>query len=390
MIQLIACKTLSPRRCLTVGRSLQHLCQIRNLAVLSSALLPRVLILGAVLIVSGCANIGNTDTASALSSADPANRFGMGRPVAPTDRTIVADLVQVAAQIFTPVQTTLQINNTNNDPTLEFFIQSFSDKGFGIQRVRADQGAHYFSYTRTDKPSGGNPGVSYSTSIGAVEISRDYAIPATNIVAPASTVKLSGTRIPVQVIDVASGRKQVPDSTLSTAEYFASLNLGEKIPVISLITPDIVNQIATQSTQGPSLRGLNSDSVEVSNLFYGNDSTFSSVLDSYEKIDRQVIVFGNDSMVLGNTNKLLIDQFIDQRLGDSDIIGLIGCSNGPTTLAIGNEGLALGRAERVTQALLARGVPRDRVLDEGCWAPVSANDRFPGRGVVLELWRSGV
>jgi len=334
--------------------------------------------------ISACASTGASNSASSASSS---NGYGMGLPVAAADRTIIQDLVDVAAQIFNPLNTTLQINNAANDSALEFFVKSFSDKGFGIQRVRADQGAHYFSYTRAEKELNGKPGISYSTTIGAVAISRDYAIPKANVVAPASPVKLSGTRVAVKVLDVASGRKQVPDSTLSTAQYFASLSLDEQTPVISLITPEIVNQIATQSAQGPSLQGLNSSSIEVNNLFYGSESTFSSILDSYDKIDRQIIVFGNDSMVLGNTNKLLIDQFVDQRLHEGDIIGLVGCSNGPTSLAIGNEGLALGRAKRVTQALLARGVPRERVLDEGCWAPVNASDRFPSRGVVLELWR---
>ena len=378
MIQLIACNASHARRHLTTEPQRQCPCHTRRFTAMSS-----VLILAA-LIVSGCASTFNNYAGHGSSSI---NRIGMGVPVAPTDRTIIQDLVEVASQIFNPMTTTLQINNADNDPTLEYFLESFSDKGFGIQRVRADQGAHYFSYARFDKENNNVPGVSYSTFIGAVEISRDYTFPETNVVAPASPVKLSGTRVAVQVLDVASGQKRVSDSTLSSAQYFASLSLDEPTPIISLITPDIVNRIATQSAQGPSLQGLNSSSIEVNNLFYGNESTFSSILDSYEKIDRQVIVFGNDSMVLGNTNKLLIDKFVEQRLGDEDIIGLVGCSNGPTALAIGNEGLALGRAKRVTQALLARGVSRARILDEGCWAPVNASDRFPSRGVVLELWQ---
>ena len=93
-------------------------------------------------------------------------------------------------------------------------------------------------------------------------------------------------------------------------------------------------------------------------------------------------------MVLGSRNKSLIDQLVENVLGEEDIVSLVGCSNGPTALEIGNEGLALGRAKRVTEALLARGVSREKVLDEGCWAPVAeAEDRFPSRGVVLELWR---
>lgn len=382
MIQLIACKASHPWRCMTIKCRLQSAQDTNSFKALVCSL-----ILGSVLIISGCTTSAGTNSGATPSSPSYANSYDPANPVAPADRTIIQDLVEVTAQIFSPLNTTLQINSVDTDPALAYFVGAFSEKGFGIQRVRADQGAHYFSYTRTEKEINGIPGISYSASVGAVEISRDYTLPQINVVAPASPVKLSGTRVAVDVLDVASGRKQVPDRSMSTAQYFASLSLDEQTPIISLITPDIVDRVATQSAQGPSLQGLNSSSIEVNNLFYGDESTFSSILDSYEKIDRQIIVFGNDSMILGNTNKLLIDQFVEQRLGGDDIVGLVGCSNGPTALSIGNEGLALGRAKRVTQALLSRGVPREQVLDEGCWAPVNASDRFPSRGVVLELWR---
>jgi hypothetical protein len=180
----------------------------------------------------------------------------------------------------------------------------------------------------------------------------------------------------------------VTNPAFSQALYVATLGLDEQVPVISLITPDVVSNITTRSTRGPSLQALNSSKVEVANLFYGSDSNFASILEDYEQVDRQIVVFGNDSMILGDTNKQLIEQFVDQKLRGTDVISLVGCSNGPTALDIGNEGLALGRAKRVTEALLARGVARERILDEGCWAPVRAGDRFPSRGVVLELWRS--
>ena len=190
------------------------------------------------------------------------------------------------------------------------------------------------------------------------------------------------------MVDAESSRFRIRDSSLSDALYVASMSLDEQAPVISLITPELVNRVSTQGTNGPSMQALNSSKIEVNNLFYNNQSTFASILDDYQRVQRQIIIFGNDSMILGDTNKQLIDQFVETRFRPGDVISLVGCSNGPTVLDIGNEGLALGRARRVTEALLARGVARDRILDEGCWAPTSVGDRFPGRGVVMELWRS--
>ena len=272
---------------------------------------------------------------------------------------------------------------------MEYFIEQFARSGYGIQRVSADQGSNFFTFTRTEQlDDNGRPFVRFDSSIGAVDIGRDYLIPGANTVSPASPIRLSGTRIPVSVPDKPNGRFQITDASNSRAVYVASLNLSQQAPpVISLITDDVVSAVAEQGTPPSSFQALNSSRVEINNLFYADQSNFSSVLDNYEQIERQVVVFGNDSMILGNTNKLLIEQFVQQQFNSDDLISLVGCSNGPTVLEIGNEGLALGRAERVTQALLSYGVARDRILDEGCWAPVSAGDKFPSRGVVLELWR---
>lgn len=304
------------------------------------------------------------------------------------DKTMIQDLAGVVAQIYDPLTTTLQISATESDQTLNHFVAVLAQKGFGVQRVSADQGANLVSYTRSQEKLNSRSNVDFSVAVGAVSVARKYQLMDNNVVAPASTFKLSGTRAPVTINDTASSRLQIKDRGLSKAQYVASLSLDEQAPVISLITPQIVNNIAAESANGTSLQALNSSKVEVNNLFYADQSTFSSLLDDYSKIYKYVVVFGNDSMVLGKRNKSLVDQLVESVFIEGDIVSLIGCSNGPTALEMGNEGLALGRARRVTEALMARGVPRDSILNEGCWAPVlEQQDRFPNRGVVLELWR---
>ena len=272
---------------------------------------------------------------------------------------------------------------------MRYFAAAFANAGYGIQRVSADQGSNFFSYDRSEEATdSGETLVRFNTSIGAVDIGRDYTIPGVNVISPASPFRLSGTRIPVTVADEPSGRMRIQNPEYSQASYVASLNLdGQAPPVISLITSDLVDRVASDSSPQSGLQAINTNQVEVNNLFYADQSNFTSILDDYEQVESQVVVFGDDSLVLGNTNKLLIAQMVEDRLEPGDIVSLVGCSNGPTALEIGNEGLALGRAERVTQALTSQGVPRDRILDEGCWAPVSAGDKFPSRGVVMELWR---
>lgn len=341
----------------------------------------------AAVLLSACGSMNSQNAQPDTSSVS--ERFTQTANVSAVDRTIAADIIRITRQIFTPFTTTLQVSHSNDDPLQAYFIEQFAKAGYGIQRVSADQGSNFFTLTRAEEPDeDGKPLIQISTSIGAVDIGRSYLVPGSNTISPASPVRLSGTRVPVEVPDKPNGRFQIIDENNSKAVYMASLNLDEQAPpIISLITDDLVERVVAQGTEASSLQALNSSRVEINNLFYADQSNFSSVLDDYEQIERQIVVFGNDSMILGSTNKLLIEQFVQQRLGSDDLISLVGCSNGPTALEIGNEGLALGRAERVTQALLSQGVARDRILDEGCWAPVTAGDKFPGRGVVLELWR---
>lgn len=349
----------------------------QSLLVLSWAL--------ASLLLSACATQNNLPDSAA--EASPADRFGMGNPVSAIDRTMANDISGVLTQIFDSVGTTIQVNTDTTDPIRDHLIEKFSQAGYGIQQVSADQGSNFLSYNKQETQVDDKTRIKFAVTIGAIDVSREYFLTGPNSLATASTFRLSGTRAPVSVNEKTSARKQVPNADFSAVTYVASLNLEEQVPVISLITPDLVNQVASIQSSAPSLNALNSSNVEVNNLFYAEASTFSSLLDNRERIARQVVVFGNDSMILGDTNKLIIDQFVNNRVADKDLISLVGCSNGPTALEIGNEGLALGRAQRVTQALVARGIARDRILDEGCWAPVSAGDKFPGRGVVLELWR---
>jgi len=75
---------------------------------------------------------------------------------------------------------------------------------------------------------------------------------------------------------------------------------------------------------------------------------------------------------------------------NTDLVGIVGCSNGATNLAKGNEGLALGRAQGIAEEFYTAGLKRDKVFNEGCWSPKAGAPGFPDRGVVIDLWRRKV
>ena len=116
------------------------------------------------------------------------------------------------------------------------------------------------------------------------------------------------------------------------------------------------------------------------------ESNYVDVFTGYEDLEQSILVFPNDSLSLGDTNKLIIEQYVEMMDPATDILSVIGCSHGQTDINNGNSVLALGRAHRVKEALLFSGVEHDQVLDEGCWAP-EAFDAMPNRGVVLTLKR---
>ena len=193
---------------------------------------------------------------------------------------------------------------------------------------------------------------------------------------------MSGSRRRISLDDSRFGENVTNDRLISRIAFSIADEINpEETPRISLL------QLPLNDAEGNSSVGTNASGLEVSNVYFGGDN-FGSLLDDYSRLEIVKVIFPNDSMRLGDVGRLKIDVFLGDFDEDSDLIRVVGCSNGTTNLDIGNEGLALGRAERVTQELLSRGVSREHILDEGCWGPQPIGERFPSRGVVLELYRT--
>ena len=122
------------------------------------------------------------------------------------------------------------------------------------------------------------------------------------------------------------------------------------------------------------------------NIYETLESNYTEALTEYEDIEQKVLVFPNDSLIMGDTNKQVIEHYVEMMDPQTDVLSVIGCSHGDTDISNGNAVLALGRAHRVKEAFLFSGIQPDQVLDEGCWAPEHFNE-MPARGVVLTLKR---
>jgi len=306
--------------------------------------------------------------------------------IAPAEALMLDDLARALEQLHDPRDTTVQVTR-GGDALTDAFVERLADAGYGVQRVDADQGAHRVTLAAGEAaPVDGVPVTRLELEVGSTRLARSYALTGEGAGArPAGALSIGGTRGRVRLADARFG-----DDVDLRHERVVRVGTGyaaARPPLISLITEDVVAGVAREAVGGPSLAAVNSQRVEVPNLFYAADDAFATLDDAYVPAERSVVIFANDSMRLGADGKRGIARFVEGFREDTDLIGLIGCSNGPTALEIGNEGLALGRSRRVAEELVTLGIAAERIVDEGCWAPTSARDRFPSRGVVMELLR---
>ncbi len=103
----------------------------------------------------------------------------------------------------------------------------------------------------------------------------------------------------------------------------------------------------------------------------------------YDEVSMQILVFPNDSLVLGNLNKSYLFDLANRILPSTDVVRVIGCSHGKTQLVDGNQNLARGRAVRVREELMLAGVNGANILHEACWANQHFDEMMPRRGVVV-------
>ena len=371
----------------------------------------KIALIGILLALTGCAGTGAVDEAVSDQDIAPVE------DIAPAEEELRSDmlrnLISVVPQILEPFNTTIQFNEAESQDILPAVLVLVK-LGYGLQRVDADQGKYYLdikdiSLERDDA----NRETRLRVSLGDIELTRSYRIVNRHeflansetsnsnaqlvwredqTIVPASPMLLAGTRLPVKV----DGFELDPDSTASgndltltpsSAQYTAAAPIKGGIPSIALITDDLIQQVAQNSFPSAGLPDLSVDTFTLENMAHVFDDAFASLSDNYTRIRRESVIFPNDSQVLGRSGKLVVKKVIGQFSENSDLVGIVGCSNGNTSLAIGNEGLALGRAKRIAEEFYSAGLSRDRVFNEGCWGPDAGTPGFPNRGVVIDLWR---
>lgn len=233
---------------------------------------------------------------------------------------------------------------------------------YNIESVTYDQGANE----------------RYIVNIGPLILKRDYQRDSEGIY-PVSEFEIENA------LDVENRRQpasidsavQTPPANDPFAELVEDTAASKTVEVMALPQPDVV---------APGLPD-NIESIERRNMYKTRVSAFGEFTRGYETLHKQVLVFPNDSLRITDEVVSSLATLSKQFREESDVFSVIGCSHGNTSLANGNALLAVGRSKRVKQFLIGQGVPANRILDEGCWAPVHFDEEMPRRGVLIELKR---
>jgi len=322
-------------------------------ARIPSHLYQTLLILLALFVTTGCSNLRNSNQIEAEKEIASYYRTS-------SDELIAHDLLSAMSKIdgFEPNQTTVQTKAPES--TFDFAILSaLEELGYATRIVDAVEGNNLLTHTTQSLPD------------EEYRVHRKYTLNFRNIVLERSYL--------FDLQDVKTGSKLMvagalpiehtpPDTLLETSK-----EKEETQTDTAAFTKASENSFGSLSPKR--------------NVFETGVSNYAKILSQREEIRKSVLIFDNDSMLIGEQNKFKIRKFVQAFNPDRDLISIIGCSHGSTAIPNGNAILATGRAQRVKEELLYAGVPESKILDEGCWDPKLASELLPLRGVVLTLNR---
>lgn len=307
------------------------------------------------------------------------------------DRARVArDLVSALRQIegLEPSSTGL-LMKTPRSPFGQALGQALIDSRYEMFLVDNPKGDNVLAYEI--KPASDNTdAITIIVSVDRTRIKRDYRS-VDGRTKPASSLFVLGANPDNIILDSAifndsSAQAGVQSAGDGSEDAVASVELPPLIDMPAISDNEAVSTSDTAPITSFAIRA-GTTLKRKQNMYDIGESNFQEVLKSYQDVDRRVLVFGNDSMRLGSSNKWFVKTMAKKFQRNTDAFSVIGCSFGYSKIKNGNALLALGRAQRVKEELLRNGVPESNILDEGCWSG-GENDRdLPSRGVLLVLKR---
>lgn len=313
---------------------------------------------GAMLVLSACSStapsyedymprIGGDATLLESSSLEELKRLQL----VATD--LVASLVQVPE--LSPGSQTLQVSK----PVTAFgstLVRALEDAGYGLQRVSADQGQNYVTYSRRYSETEAGPVTDYSLAIGQVRLSREYIVEQTRIF-PSSLMIVQGASMADQLVlderifqeqggegqAFISGVRDADASQGPTSVREVSVNDYDETP------------LAIRSSQSEVFAAAKKRrAIEM-------DSGPQDDLTQFQRLRRTVLIFDDPSTrLMGAGNKQAI-RLLVRDLRKEDIFLVTACTD-----ADGRNDAAYERGIRVEEEFVSHGIPAESVRLAPC------------------------
>ena len=345
--------------------------------------------------------------------------------VPPAKSLVAQDFVNVMMQVdgLVPTKSTvlefsssdLKQKNLENRDFGNALHGAAAEAGYTVKAVDEVDGSNPVKFSVTELKNTADGVVStYDVSVGDVDFRREYLPVSNGRVTPRKAMLIRGADIaniesddsifeqkPVQkaeavVPPVAKAPVEKPamqpidgfDSPVARKDEKSRLEAELEEQGLEVSKPAIV---AAPTTSAPATNAPKNNAQKTVgnkiNIAESGTSNYDSLLGGKQNVAEEILVFGDDSYVLGSRNKKILSDIMESYNPETDVISVVGCSTGTTKISNGNAALAIGRANRVKEALLYSGIEHDKIYDEGCWSPDANSTPFPNRGVVITVKR---
>jgi len=279
---------------------------------------------------------------------------------------IATALVGTLTQLdgFEPLSITIQAT----PPTTELgeaIVRQLRRVGYGLQKVKEDQGRNYISYARTEIISDTGFIVLYSITVSDVTIARQFSETGAGIM-PVSPFAIEG--VEPQYINPASD-PYFADNRLDVGSTGAIFELADGSKVRADNRSASNNQVDIKSASLAKLIEIHAaDTINIKN---------------YRTIREVRITFpSSDDRILGESNKRTLRELARELVSAQEILTLADCSSGSSGADLQRRSLSWQK--RIKQELLSAGIDKEAIHSTACEGR-SVDTRVLQQSVVVTL-----
>lgn len=272
-------------------------------------------------------------------------------------RLVATNLVAALVQIpeMRPALATLQVN-TPGTAFGNVIVRALEDAGFGLQKVSADQGRNYVSYSQRFAQTESGPVDDFTLSVGRIELARAYVRRDGNIY-PSSLMEITGSDSIADIAladDVFSEQGGAGTAFISGAR--PTQGVADDHGVRTVDVNDFDELPLERRTSQQSVLAL------ARRRYFERDASRSLPdLAAFDRYRRTVLIFDDTrTRFMGAANKRAV-RLLVREFRASDVLVIKACHD-----ADGSNEAAHDHAIRVEEELASHGVPAESAWIAPC------------------------